>query len=396
MKGFWNRHLSDGQIQSYMDGQSGQKETAWIKAHIVQCPDCRTRVEETVSRTERIATRFHSLQTGAGDILPTRAARARLETTIHKKENPLMIKNLFSRRYRMFWTAASVLAVLAVLFTIPQVRAIAVDFLGLFRIEQVTVVQIDPSNLPQQLGDSGTFQQMFTNNVKIEQEGELQAVSSTDELDRLAGFPVRLPDGMEGQPVLQYQPGGKITLTVDVQQMRAILKEIGREDIQIPDELDGENVVATLSGAAIAQYGKCEYDSETMRQEGYDPDSSASPMTPLCTTLMQMPSPTIEARPGLDIKQIGTAYMELLGMSPEQAAQFSQNVDWTTTLVIPIPTNAATYSTVSVDGVEGTLMTSRGGSTGQYALIWVKDGLLNFITGPGDEAAALAVAGSLK
>jgi hypothetical protein len=111
---------------------------------------------------------------------------------------------------------------------------------------------------------------------------------------------------------------------------------------------------------------------------------------------MQMPSPTIEAKPGLDLQQVGIAYLELLGMSPEQAAQFSQNVDWTTTLVIPMPTNAAEYSTVSVDGVDATLMTSKSGATPQYALIWVKDGMLYFLTGPGDEATAMQVAGSVK
>ncbi len=43
-------------------------------------------------------------------------------------------------------------------------------------------------------------------------------------------------------------------------------------------------------------------------------------------------------------------------MSAEEAAEFTSTVDWTSTLVVPIPRNAAIHEQVTVDGVTGTLI----------------------------------------
>jgi hypothetical protein len=89
--------------------------------------------------------------------------------------------------------------------------------------------------------------------------------------------------------------------------------------------------------------------------------------------------------------------LEFTGMSPLQAQQFSQNVDWTSSLVIPIPRNAATYQQVTVDGVSGTLIQRPPDDAPQYALVWVKDGIIYAIGGLGsDSAQAIEMANSLK
>ena len=86
-------------------------------------------------------------------------------------------------------------------------------------------------------------------------------------------------------------------------------------------------------------------------------------------------------------------------MSPEEAAEFTNTVDWTSTLVVPIPRNAASHQQVSVDGVTGTLI-ERSGEDGddapQFALFWVKDGIIYTIGGLGSNAQqALEIANSL-
>jgi hypothetical protein len=112
---------------------------------------------------------------------------------------------------------------------------------------------------------------------------------------------------------------------------------------------------------------------------------------------MQMPSPVIEAPPGIDIAQLGEAFLQVMGLSPEEAAQFSQTVDWTTTLVVPIPRYGMAYEEVSVDGVEGILILQDEKVRDEnYVLIWVKEGVLYTLTGPGDEAEALRIANSLR
>lgn len=83
-------------------------------------------------------------------------------------------------------------------------------------------------------------------------------------------------------------------------------------------------------------------------------------------------------------------------MSPEEAAELTSTVDWTSTLLVPIPRNAATHEQVSVDGVTGTLI-ERTGEGPQFALLWVKDGIIYAISGLGaNSQQAVEMANSLQ
>ena len=59
-----------------------------------------------------------------------------------------MIKKLFSSVNRPVWVGVGLVAILAIAMAFAPARAIANSFLGLFRVEQVTIVQVDPSNIP--------------------------------------------------------------------------------------------------------------------------------------------------------------------------------------------------------------------------------------------------------
>ena len=84
-------------------------------------------------------------------------------------------------------------------------------------------------------------------------------------------------------------------------------------------------------------------------------------------------------------------------MSQAEAAHFSQQVDWTTTLVVPIPRYNATYADVIVDGVKGThVQQSLKDHLPQYLLLWIKDGIVYALTGPGNSSTSLTIADSLK
>jgi hypothetical protein len=116
-----------------------------------------------------------------------------------------------------------------------------------------------------------------------------------------------------------------------------------------------------------------------------------------CVLLAQIPSPTVNAPPDLDVQQLAEIGLQFTGMSAKQAHDFSQTVDWTSTLVIPIPRNGSTYKQIAVDGVTGYLIQRPAGDAPQYALVWLKNGIIYAIGGFGsDTAAALAMGNSLK
>jgi uncharacterized protein YfaT (DUF1175 family) len=83
-------------------------------------------------------------------------------------------------------------------------------------------------------------------------------------------------------------------------------------------------------------------------------------------------------------------------MTPEEAARFSSTVDWTSTFVIPVPRYNSDYQEVQVDGVTGTLIESFQYGEQAYLLIWVKDGIVYALGGPGEADQALQIAASLK
>ena len=91
---------------------------------------------------------------------------------------------------------------------------------------------------------------------------------------------------------------------------------------------------------------------------------------------------------------IGEAYLQILGLTTEEAERMARNVDWTTTFVIPIPHYGVDYQDVQVDGVTGTLIVQRYRE--EFVLMWVKDGVLYAISGPGEAQAALEIAESIE
>jgi hypothetical protein len=85
----------------------------------------------------------------------------------------------------------------------------------------------------------------------------------------------------------------------------------------------------------------------------------------------------------VDVDELARIGLEFTGMSAEEAAAFTDTVDWASTLVVPIPKNAAIYEQVEVDGVTGTLIQRPADDYPQYALLWVKDEIIYAISGLG-------------
>jgi hypothetical protein len=391
-------HLQDGELRAYLDGGLAGAELDRVKSHLEGCSLCQDQAALLQERSESVRHRLEALAPGPGEA-PARVdvARLRLQSYQHTKENETMFNRLFNRRTRPAWAVMAVIALLSIAMTFPSVRAAANSFLGLFRVQKVEVVQVNPGNLPEQLGSSSQLEALFSQNVKIEEGGSAQPAADAAEASAKAGFDVRLPANSKGQPALTVQPGGKVTFNIDLNQVKAVLHEIGRDDISLPKALDGATVNVDIPAGVIAQYGDCEFDPQAMQKYGEDPDNQRAPRLPGCTSLMQMPSPTITAPPGLDVAQVGEAFLQVMGMSQEEAARFAANVDWTTTLVVPIPRYGVTSQDVAVDGVTGSLLLQeRTEGPTYYLLLWVKDGILYAITGQGSQQSALDMASSMK
>ena len=387
-------HLSEGEIRAYLDQELNPVQHENVKDHLETCPACQEIVETLRIRSQRLGEDLSVLDYNSAEPpFSADKARARLTARLSDSERKEgnMWDNFKSLLPQPAWITLAVITLLVVSLAFAPVRAIANTFLGLFRVEQVRVVEFSAQDLPGQLGSSSQFEYIMSNDVHIQERGEPQEVSSPEEASALAGIPIRLPTQIEGQETLEVLPGGDVTFNVDLEQIRTVLRDIGRADIELPDSLDGATVFVDIQAGVQAKYSECEFDLEE-DLESHQPARGLD-----CTTFLQIPSPTVSAPQGLDIVQIGEAFLQVTGMSPEEAADFARSVDWTTTLIIPVPRYGSEHEEVQVDGVTGTLIQQFGYKMDDsYLLIWVKDGILHALSGPGDSTAALEIASSLK
>jgi hypothetical protein len=225
-----------------------------------------------------------------------------------------------------------------------------------------------------------------------QEPGEPIAAADAAEASELAGFSVRLPQG-ESPSQIYVTQGAAFSVTVDRAKAQALLDEAGRGDLVLPQSVDGAEISVDIPSAVSAAYGTCPKPGV----EGSEGEGLRAPYRD-CVIFAQIPSPTVNAPASLDIDQLAQIGLEFTGMTAEEASAFTGTVDWTSTLVVPIPSNSATYEQVTVDGVTGTLIEhrSREGEPSTFALLWVKDGIVYAISGLGaNSGQALEMANSL-
>jgi hypothetical protein len=282
--------------------------------------------------------------------------------------------------------ATALVLVFAMSFAFQPVRTLANDLLSLFRVQKIQFVEVDPANIPDDEAleaMAGKLESVLQDQVEFQSDGEPQEVDVATARS-MVDF-ARFPTAIETAPRVTVKPGMHLWAKIDLPQIRALLAELGYE-AELPDEIDGAEVSVDFDTLVMATYGACRSDEI----EGeYDPAK--------CQVLLQMPSPAVEAPPELDIDQLGRAYLQLLGMSESEARRFSERVDWTTTLVVPVPQSSnLSYREVQVDGVTGTWIASSRRSQQQYALTWIKGDVVYSLAGVGSVEDALEVANSLQ
>jgi hypothetical protein len=180
-------------------------------------------------------------------------------------------------------------------------------------------------------------------------------------------------------------------MIIDRDQWQAIIESMGY-DFEIPESADGAEVKFTIPNAVAIGFGNCEINPAKEIESGTAHRAAPSD----CTILLQSETPEIEAPPGLDINQAGQTMLQIMGMSPEEAAEFSKRVDWATTLVVPVP-QGADYRNVVVDGVEGVILEDiYEDGNARFTMLWVKDGMFYALSGDGKQYTPISMGNAME
>ena len=290
-----------------------------------------------------------------------------------------MLKKLFANPILRYGLTAAL--ALTLIVSIPATRALADQLLSLFRVEQVTVVPVDFTGMQELTSETlGTqVTELISDSITMTQEsGGPVTVADEAEANQIAGFTVRLPQNVTSSRI-SVLGASSFDLTVDRAKAQALLDEAGRADLVLPNSIDGAVISVTIPSSVMAGYGTCPDPTEADSEQS----GSMGRNYPDCVILSEIPSPTVSAPADVDVPQLAQIGLEFTGMTSEQAAAFVETVDWTSTLVVPIPRNAATYEQVAVDGTTGTLIQRPADDMPQFVLLWVKDGIIYSIGGLG-------------
>jgi hypothetical protein len=390
------KHLTDGELRAALDGELEGDQLE----HLEACTDCQRRQRQMQVEQGQIARQLAFLAPADEQVPAVQKVWNRFSQQILIKKEISMFKKWFA--FPVVRVGTAVALILALVLAFPGTRALAGELLSLFRVQHVTVVPVDFTGMEQLNGAVGhNISQLISDSVTMKKEpGDPVNVATTDEASQLAGFNVRAPQDVTPSRI-NVMSGASFTFTIDRAKAQALLDEAGRSDLVLPEEVDGADVSVNIPSSVSIAFGTCpepSSESEAERERKREMETSGSPgrVYKDCIILAQIPSPEVSAPASLDIAKLAQLGLEFTGMTAEEAAQFTSTVDWTSTLIVPIPKNAASYQQVTVDGVTGTLIERPTDDAPQFALFWVKDGIIYTIGGLGSNSQkALEIANSL-
>lgn len=273
---------------------------------------------------------------------------------------------MFQRRFALPALVAVLLA--GLLFSFPAVRAAASDFLGLFRVQKFAAISVSPAQLAllEEIANEGLYPGELT---LIQEPAPLAQPESVREASLMSDTRLRVP-GLLGRPQdIAVQSGAQGTLVVDLASARTLMEMAGADPALLPDSLDGAAIDVTTH-AAVAMH----WESEDL-------------------FFLQSNSPEVNYPADVNPALIGEALLQVLGMAPDEARRLANNIDWTSTLVLPVPTDFATFSEVRIDGTTGLALQAVDGRGA--TIIWQQNGILYMLGGDTDIESLLRIANSL-
>lgn len=253
---------------------------------------------------------------------------------------------------RRWLTSVGALVLALGLLAIPPLRAAADQVLQIFRVQTVVFVPVSQERMQQLQSLDFDGKSLFVAEPKITGEtSEPRVVASADAASAAVGFSIAEPTNLPGavtETSYSVTDRTQAEFQVNVEAARKMLQLTGVTDISLPDALGARPIVVDMTPAVLTSYR-----TSTSKIE-----------------LMQGIAPQVSLPEGVELRDLGRAALRVLGMAPEQADALASQIDWSSTLVFPFPSDPSTVRQVSINGAPGLLMTSGGRSSRQAQLYW--------------------------
>ena len=383
-----------GRLQEYLDDVLPPEERQVVEAHLAECAACREELVLIQQRSGQVALALAELGPHPHEALDPTQALFRFRTLMQpdqpsrwirlRRRFDTMTRTLLTPRRRPAIAGLLTLLIVVSLIGFAPAREAMAQFLGIFRVRRFAVIPLDPA-LTERLQSLGDLVEsdMLGEPTVLREPGEPRNVSDAAEASALAGFSVRMPTALPESAVLttfRTESGPAMRLDMERARLQFFLDAADVQGVTLPS-------VDTIT---------TEIDVPTLVEQEYSIGSDVS------LAVMQVPSPTVTMPAGIDPALLGEALLQLLGVPAEDAHRLAQTIDWTSTLVIPLPTDMAQFREVTVDGVVGVLLEKNPyAETDSFEpggmVLWQRDGIVYAVAGENMEPAELVrVANSLR
>ncbi len=388
--------MPEGQLRAYLDDELSPARRSALARHLSACARCREALagleRSAVVAQQRLASvslaREPDMRLGLAHI------RARLRRRGGVQPRGLRRSLMATSRGRLWRPVLGGIIVLALLvgvFSFAPSRALARQFLSIFRVRKFAIIQVNPDEAQLEQVARALEDTLFVTEPEVVVDEPTVKVSSIEEASELAGFQVRMPQYLPADGELEIQVKGRSEFAFDVARdgLVMLLELADMDSEQVPTGWE----VATIRVTIPSMVG----------------------ITVDHFQIGQLLAPTVEYPEGLAPQIVGEAGLRLLGLSPEEAQRISERIDWTNTVLLPIPTDVIEFRELQVAGEEAVLLIPRrqpmpepvqvdeqgvplvdpNGATSvlvgtdasaqltgnESTLLWEKDGVLYFVVG---------------
>jgi hypothetical protein len=338
-----------GALRAYLDNELPSHELLAMTSHLGGCERCRAELSELGRQASRAQTMLAPPYAPDPSSALTRLRAALPAESVPHQRRRTMTTVRPTRR----WIVAAVAIVLAVAsLALAPVRAAADQLLQIFRVQNVVFVPVSRERVDQleQLNFDGKT--LFVSEPKVTNNpAEPHDVATADEASVAVGFTLAQPRNLPMQPT-----STSFTVTdrtvgefqVNVESARQLLQLTGVTDITLPDALGAQPIVAEMAPMAMAKYTGGAYTVE----------------------LAQGRAPQLTLPDGVNLSDLGRAMLRVLGLSPDQADALASQIDWSSTLLVPVPADLSSVRQVSINGAPGVVVTGGGYSERSAQVYW--------------------------
>ncbi|MBS3942916.1 MAG: zf-HC2 domain-containing protein [Dethiobacter sp.] len=372
----------EGLLQTYLDGELDMDTSVRVAGHLAGCAVCRERLHslEILAGSTTTALAPYRRETAATERPVQTPRRLHLPCSgqpLTKTTNTRRFVNMF-QRYKWFAGAAASVLALALFLSWAPGRSLAAQFLNIFRMERIQVVEVTPEDMAQlaELFDGidsqgGEVDIRNFGRVRVEQDYQWVEVDPA-QVEELSGLKLNLPAtmaGLERREIIVEQPP-TITFTPDVESLNSYLRR--HSTVLLPPALVGQSITINIPPLLRAQYGQT--------GQGF--------------ALYAARDLTIEVPQDVDLASLRQALVKLPFLPENFRRQLAAIEDWRHTLPIPeiVGQRYLLAGEAMVNGNQGVYFIDGADDGGDVILAWRQGDSWRAISGlPLEEALLAAV-----